>query len=43
MHRDEWLDRASGVKKSGGRITSITSITMLSGKTFAGKMFLDAT
>lgn len=40
VHRDEWLERAAGVKKSGGRITSIT---MLSGKTFAGKMFLDAT
>ena len=40
VHRDEWLDRAAGVKKSGGRITSIT---MLSGKTFAGKIFLDAT
>jgi len=38
--RDEWLDRAKGVKKSGGRITSIT---MLSGKTYAGKMFIDAT
>ena len=40
VHRDEWLDRAKGVKKSGGRITSIT---MHSGKTFRGKMFLDAT
>ncbi|HSH92949.1 MAG TPA: FAD-dependent oxidoreductase [Roseimicrobium sp.] len=38
--RDEWLDRAKGVKKTGGRITSIT---MLSGKTFGGKMFIDAT
>ena len=38
--RDEWLDRAKGVKKSG---TRIASITMLSGKTYAGKMFLDAT
>jgi FAD dependent oxidoreductase len=38
--RDEWLDRAAGVKKSGARITSITT---LSGKTYAGKMFLDAT
>ena len=38
--RDEWLDRAKGVKKSGGRITSIT---MLSGKTYTGKMFIDAT
>ncbi|HEY6167548.1 MAG TPA: FAD-dependent oxidoreductase [Verrucomicrobiae bacterium] len=40
VHRDEWLDRAKGVKKSGARIASIT---MLSGKTYAGKMFIDAT
>jgi hypothetical protein len=38
--RDEWLDRAKGVKKSGARIAAIT---MLSGKTYAGKMFIDAT
>ncbi len=38
--RDEWLDRAKGVKKSGARISSIT---MLSGKAYAGKMFIDAT
>jgi len=38
--RDEWLDRVGGVKKSGARITAITT---LSGKTYAGKMFLDAT
>ncbi len=38
--RDEWLDRAKGVKKDGARITAIT---MLSGKTYAGKMFIDAT
>jgi hypothetical protein len=38
--RDEWLDRAKGVKKNGARIASIT---MLSGKTYAGKMFIDAT
>jgi hypothetical protein len=38
--RDEWLDRAKGVKKSGARITAITT---LSGKTYTGKMFLDAT
>ena len=38
--RDEWLERAAGVKKSGARITSITT---LSGKTYSGKMFLDAT
>lgn len=40
VHRDEWLDRANGVKKNGERITSIT---MLSGKTYQAKMFLDAT
>ncbi len=38
--RDEWLDRAKGVKKTGARITAIT---MLSGKTYTGKMFIDAT
>ncbi len=40
VYRDEWLDRAKGVAKDGARITAIT---MLSGKTFAGKMFIDAT
>jgi hypothetical protein len=40
VQREEWLDRAKGVKKSGSRITSIT---MLSGKTLAARMFIDAT
>jgi len=40
VYRDEWLDREKGVKKDGARITSIT---MLSGKTYTGKMFIDAT
>ncbi|MDA1053599.1 MAG: FAD-dependent oxidoreductase [Planctomycetota bacterium] len=40
VHRDEWLDRENGVKRDGARITSIT---MLSGKTYAGRMFIDAT
>jgi len=40
LHRDEWLDREKGVKKTGARITSIQT---LSGKTFSGKMFIDAT
>jgi hypothetical protein len=40
VYRDEWLDRAKGVQKDGARLTAIT---MLSGKTFAGKMFIDAT
>lgn len=38
--RDEWLDRAKGVRLADGRIAEIT---MLSGKKFAGKMFIDAT
>lgn len=38
--RDEWLDRAKGVKKDGEKITAITT---LSGKTYEGKMFIDAT
>jgi hypothetical protein len=38
--RDEWLDRTKGVRVEHGRITQIT---MLSGKSFAGKMFIDAT
>jgi hypothetical protein len=38
--RDEWLDRAKGVKKDGARIVSITT---LSGKTYAGKIFMDTT
>ena len=37
---NERLDREHGVKKGGGRIASIT---MESGRTFAGKMFIDAT
>jgi len=40
VQRDEWLDRAKGVKKDGARIASITT---LSGKTYSGKMFIDAT
>ncbi len=40
VFRDEWLDRARGVEKKNGRISRIT---MLSGKTFMGKMFIDAT
>ncbi len=38
--RDEWLDRAKGVRKDGARLRTITT---LSGKTYAGKMFIDAT
>ncbi len=40
VYRDEWLDRENGVEKAGGKITSITT---LSGKTFKGKVFIDAT
>ena len=40
VQRDEWLHRKSGVQKNASRITTIT---MLSGKTYAGKMFIDAT
>ena len=40
VHRDEWLDRVNGVKLQGGRITEIT---MLSGKKYTGRMFIDAT
>jgi FAD dependent oxidoreductase len=40
VHRNEWLDRKSGVKKDGARIVSIKT---LSGKTYAGRMFIDAT
>jgi hypothetical protein len=40
VYRDEWLDRESGVHKDGVRIVSITT---LSGKTFTGRMFIDAT
>jgi hypothetical protein len=38
--RDEWLDRENGVVLDDGKIVSIKT---LSGKTFKGKMFLDAT
>ncbi|MFN3150086.1 FAD-dependent oxidoreductase [Bremerella sp.] len=38
--RDEWLDRKKGVHMEGKQIVSITT---LSGKTFSGKMFIDAT
>lgn len=38
--RDEWLDRENGVIKEGNLIKSITT---LSGKTFSGRMFIDAT
>jgi len=40
VHRNEWLDRQTGVTKAGARIVSIT---MLSGRTYSARMFIDAT
>ncbi len=40
VHRGEWLNRASGVARRDGRITAITT---LAGRTYAGRMFIDAT
>src|SRR5260221_12556040 len=40
VHRDHWLDRKGGVAKEGARITSIR---MLDGSTWHGRMFIDAT
>jgi hypothetical protein len=40
VYRNELLDRETGVIMQDGRITSIKT---LSGKTFSGKMFIDAT
>lgn len=40
VYRDEWLDRKKGVKKESSRIRSITT---LSGKSFKGGVFIDAT
>jgi hypothetical protein len=40
VHRDEWLDRSNGVSKTGARITAIRT---LSGKSYSGRMFIDAT
>lgn len=38
--RDAWLDRANGVSKKGQRIVSITTLDR---RTYAGRMFIDAT
>jgi len=38
--RDEWLNRDSGTVVTGGKIVSFAT---LSGKTFSGKIFIDAT
>ena len=40
IRRNEWLDRAKGVEKRGGRIVSIKT---LSGNVYRGKVFIDAT
>jgi hypothetical protein len=40
VHRDEWLDRNSGLIKKDGKITSLRT---LSGKVYRGKVFIDAT
>ncbi len=40
VHRDQWLDREHGVKIEDHRIRQII---MLSGNTYHGKMFIDAT
>src|SRR5215217_765581 len=40
VFRDEWLNRESGVQKKNGKITAIQT---LSGITYVGKMFIDAT
>ena len=40
VFRDEWLDRKTGIKLKDGRIQAIT---MVSGKTFRGEVFIDAT
>ncbi len=40
IYRDEWLDRENGVVKKDGKIISIRT---LSGKTYSGKIFIDAT
>ncbi|MFC1640162.1 FAD-dependent oxidoreductase [Gemmatimonadota bacterium] len=40
VFRDRWLDRTNGVHKDG---TEIVSITMQSGETYHGRVFMDAT
>jgi hypothetical protein len=40
VHRNEWLNRATGVARRSGRIVSLTT---LSGRTYTGRMFIDAT
>lgn len=40
VYRDEWLDRTNGVTLADGKIVSLRT---LSGKVFAGDVFIDAT
>lgn len=40
VYRDEWLNRESGMVTDAGKIISLTT---LSGKTFKGEIFIDAT
>jgi hypothetical protein len=40
VYRNEWLDRENGIVKKDGAIISLKT---LSGKTFTGKVFIDAT
>ncbi len=40
IYRDEWLDREKGVQVEAGKIVSITT---LSGQTYKGSVFIDAT
>lgn len=40
IYRDEWLDRSNGLEMENGRISAIKT---LSGKTFQGTVFIDAT
>jgi hypothetical protein len=40
VYREEWLDRQHGVTMENGKIVSITT---LSGTTYSGKIFIDAT
>jgi hypothetical protein len=40
VHRGEYLDRTGGVTK---RATRVVAIRMLSGRTYTGRMFIDAT
>ncbi|MGF1638498.1 MAG: FAD-dependent oxidoreductase [Cyclobacteriaceae bacterium] len=40
IHRDEWLNRTSGLEKENGMIVSFET---LSGKKYSGQIFIDAT